>query len=79
MAWIKVHAGASKVRYWFNSDQIVHIHDYGFTAGTHNSTITFAVQDSSKKEQWVLSVHETPEEIIEMISAAVALADRMTS
>jgi hypothetical protein len=79
MAWIKLHAGDRKIKYWFNSDRIIHIQNYIYPPSTHKATVTFAIHDDSNKDPWALSVHETPEEIIEMINAALALADRMTS
>lgn len=77
MAWIKVHAGDAKIKYWFNSDRIIHIQDYNLRPSQHKATITFSIHDDNNNSPWTLAVHETPEEIIEMISAAVALADRM--
>lgn len=82
MAWIKVHAGTQRKKYWFNTDTLIHITEYELRpptqlTGGHQSTLSFIV--SRAQDPWTLAVHESPEEIIEMISAATALADRMIS
>lgn len=80
MAWIKVHAGTQRKKYWFNTDTLIHITEYEpkFPSNNgHQSTLSFEV--SGEQGPWTLAVQESPEEIIEMISAATALADRMTS
>lgn len=81
MAWIKVHTGASKLEYWFNSDKIIHLQKYSLTPHPYNTIITFGAEYNGnvQDEQWKLVVRETPEEIIQQISAALVLAERMTS
>lgn len=75
MAWIKVHAGNQRKKYWFNSNLVIHISEYPLPLNEHKATLTFL--NAIKDDPWTLSIHETPEEVIALIDRATALVDML--